>query len=162
MLVWQLSFVAFAGVMILAPLLQAYFFGDKEPGTLRQIMGETISAQIATLPILIVTFGQLSNVAIIANLLVLPFVPLAMLLVFVTGITVWLVPFLAGIVAVPTTWLLTYMTGVAEKLASLPWAVTELQVGWWFAAVFYAALIGLCVYMRRTTGLQLSHSNITE
>lgn len=27
---WQLSFAAFGGVMILAPLLQAYFFGDKK------------------------------------------------------------------------------------------------------------------------------------
>ena len=28
---WQLSFAAFAGVMILAPLLQSYFYGQKEP-----------------------------------------------------------------------------------------------------------------------------------
>lgn len=54
---WQLSFAAFAGVMILAPLLQAYFFGDKKPGTVRQIMGETVSATILTLPILIYAFG---------------------------------------------------------------------------------------------------------
>lgn len=36
---WQLSFTAFAGVMIIAPLGQAYFFGDKKPGTIRQILG---------------------------------------------------------------------------------------------------------------------------
>ena len=38
---WQLSFAAFAGVIILAPLLQRYFFGDKEPGVFRQIFGST-------------------------------------------------------------------------------------------------------------------------
>jgi len=37
-------------------------------------------------PILIGAFGQFSNVAVIANLLVLPFVPLAMLLTFIAGI----------------------------------------------------------------------------
>lgn len=159
---WQLSFAAFAGVMILAPLLQAYFFGDKKPGLIRQIMGETVSAQIATLPILIVAFGQISNVALIANLLVLPLVPLAMLLVFVTGVSVWVLPFLAGLVAMPTTWLLRYMTHIAEWLAALPWAVNEVTFGWWFVVVFYVALGVTCIYMKRATGLRLSYVNITE
>ena len=44
---WQLSFAAFAGVMLLAPLLQSYYFGDKKPGTVRQILGETIAATLA-------------------------------------------------------------------------------------------------------------------
>ena len=65
---WALSFLSFAGVMILAPLLQAYFFGDKKPGTVRQILGETFSAQLVTAPLLIMTFGQISVVG-------LPFVP---------------------------------------------------------------------------------------
>ncbi len=159
---WQLSFAAFAGVMILAPLLQVYFFGGKKPGVMRQILGETISAQIATLPILVVVFGQISNVALIANILVLPLVPLAMLLVFATGLGGWIVPSLAGLLAAPTTWLLMYMTGSAEWLASLPWAVSEIEVGWWFVAVYYSIVIAICVYLQRATRLPLRNSNITE
>ncbi len=159
---WQLSFAAFAGVMILAPLLQAYFFGDTKPGIIRQIMGETISAQIATLPILIVAFGQVSNVALIANLLVLPLVPLAMLLVFLTGVSVWAVPFLAELLAALTTWLLTYMTSVTMWLASLPWAMSEVEVGWWVAGLFYAVLMAVCIYVWRATHLRLRDSNIVE
>jgi len=40
---WQLSCTAFAVVMIVGPLLQRYFFGEKEPGLLRGILGETFT-----------------------------------------------------------------------------------------------------------------------
>jgi competence protein ComEC len=159
---WQLSFAAFGGVMILAPLLQAYFFGNKKPGVIRQIMGETVSAQIATLPILIVGFGYISNVALIANLLVLPLVPLAMLLVFMTGISVWLVAPLGALLALPTEWLLSYMTHIATWLSGLPWAQSELQVGGWFIVVYYIILTIACWYMWRATRLHLRDSAITD
>lgn len=158
---WQLSFAAFAGVMILAPLLQSYFFGDKKPGAIRQIMGETISAQLATLPIIIMVFGQMSNVALIANLLVLPLVPLAMLLVFITGLGVMTLPLIGAMLAVPTVWLLGYMTSTATYLAHLRWAMTDIDVGGW-ALLLYGVLIGACVYMHRATRLSLKDHNIID
>ena len=160
---WQLSFAAFAGVMILAPLLQAYFFGDKKPGTIRQIFGETLSAQIFTLPIIVGAFGVMSNVALIANVLVLPLVPLAMLLTFVAGVGSFVLPTdVANFVALPASWLLGYMTGVASWLADLPWAQTEINISGWIAAGFYGLIIIGCVYMWRRTGLSLRNHNIVE
>lgn len=159
---WQLSFTAFGGVMILAPLLQRYFFGDKEPGTVRQILGETISAHITTLPILVLAFGQFSNVAIIANLLVLPFVPLAMLLTFVAGIGVMVAPPLAAIIGLPAQWLLAYMTTVIQYFAGLSWAQTALSIAPWVVAVAYAAIIVICVYLWRVTKYDLSDANMVE
>lgn len=159
---WQLSFAAFAGVMILAPLLQRYLFGDKKPGTIRQILGETISAQIVTLPILIVAFGYYSNVAIMANLLILPLVPLAMLLTFIAGIGTLFIPAAVAFIGLPATWLLQYMTATAQYFAGLPWAQTELAVGAIAAWVYYAALVGVCVYMWRITKYNLRDTNIVE
>ena len=159
---WQLSFAAFAGVMILAPLLQQYFFGDRKPGIIRQILGETLSAQIATLPILIVAFGQFSNIALVANALILPFVPLAMLLTFVAGIGGVLLPFAATIIALPATWMLDVMITVATWLSSVSWAVTEANLSVWFAVGFYVVLIAVCIYLRRATGYSLRNSNIVE
>lgn len=158
---WQLSFAAFGGVMILAPLLQAYFFGDKKPGTIRQIMGETISAQLATLPIIIIAFGQVSNVALIANLLVLPLVPLAMLLTFATGLGILTIPVIGMWLAVPTTWLLSYMTGVAGYVANLPWAMTDINPGW-TALFLYLVIVGVCIYMYRATRISLRDHNIVD
>ncbi len=159
---WQLSFTAFAGVMILAPLLQRYFFGEKKPGIVRQILGETLSALIVTAPILIGAFGQFSNVALLANMLVLPLVPLAMLLTFMAGVGGLLFPAAAIAIGSPATWLLGYMVNVADYLSNLPWAVSVVQLSSLGVALCYVGLIGLGVYLWRVTGYDLRNSNIIE
>lgn len=159
---WQLSFAAFAGVMIVAPLGQRYFFGDKKPGTVRQILGETIAAQLCTLPILVLAFGEFSNVAILANLLVLPLVPLAMLLTFVAGIGALIVPGTAEMIGMPASALLHYMTTVAQFFAGLPWAQTQITINGWVVAVAYGFLAAVCLYVWRKTRYNLRDSNIVE
>ena len=159
---WQLSFAAFAGVMILAPLMQRYLFGDKKPGTIGQILGETVSAQIATAPIIIAAFGQLSNVAIVANLLVLPLVPIAMLLTLIAGVGSLVFPSFALFIGLPATWLLHYMVIVTEYLASLPWVTSTVNLAWWGVAICYAIIIGACLYMWRVTKYNLRDTNLVE
>lgn len=148
---WQLSFTAFAGVMIVAPLLQAYFFGKKEPGVLRQILGETIAAHIVTVPIIALSFGTISNVAIIANLLVVPLVPLAMLLTFICGVwSITAIPF-ANLIAIPTTWLLGYMVQVATFVSELEWAQSELVVPGWAWLIYALIVVMACAWMWHAT-----------
>lgn len=159
---WQLSFTAFAGVMILAPLLQAYFYGSKKPSAVRQILGETISAQIVTLPILVLAFGQFSNVAVLANLLVLPLVPLAMLLTFIAGIGALILPQIAWLWGQPAEWLLNYMVYVAQYVASLPWALTEIEINVWHAVAAYVVIISITIYLWWATKYNLRDSNIIE
>lgn len=159
---WQLSFAAFAGVMILAPLLQAYLFGDKPERTLRRIFIETMAATVATIPTLLVSFGQFSVVAPVANMLVLPLVPLAMLLTFVAGIGTLVVPFAAGIFGFPAQLLLTYMTSTAQFLGNLPWAMQELAITPLGAGLAYAVIIASCVYMRIVTRYNLHRSSLIE
>lgn len=159
---WQLSFAAFAGVMIVAPLLQRYFFGESKPGTVRQILGETVAAFLVTLPILLGAFGQVSLVAIMANLLVLPLVPLAMLLVFLTGASVLLIEPIGAVFGVASTWLLQYMIGVAQAFASMPWALLELPVPPFVVAVMYGVIVTGCVYLWRVTRYSLREVNPVE
>lgn len=118
---WQLSFAAFAGVLILAPLLHAYFFGDGKPGLVRQVLIETFSALVVTAPLLIVSFGQFATLALVANMVVLPLVPLAMLLTFIAGIGAFMLPMGAMIIGAPAQWLLGYMIYVVYSLADVPW-----------------------------------------
>lgn len=159
---WMLSFAAFAGVMFLAPLLQAYFYGEKKPGVIRQILGETFSAQLLTLPIILVSFGVISNVALIANLLVLPLVPLAMLLTFVAGLAAVVVPPFGELVALPAYWLLSYMTWIIELLAELPWASAELEVGIVMAVVLYGMITLTIIALKRATGFSFRRVNLVE
>ena len=156
---WQLSFAAFAGVMIVAPLLQQYFYGQKEPGIFRQILGETIAAHIVTVPIIAIGFGVVSNVAVIANVLVVPLVPLAMLLTFITGMwTIFNMPFV-WLVATPTEWLLAYMTNVATFVSELSWAQSELQLAMWGWGMYVLIVALACIWMSRATKYDLRDAN---
>jgi len=156
---WQLSFAAFAGVMVVAPLLQRYFYGEKEPGVFRQILGETIAAHIVTVPIIATGFGVISNVAVIANVLVVPLVPLAMLLTFISGMwTIIGLPWV-WLIATPTSWLLTYMTNVATFVSELSWAQSELQVELWVWGVYVLVIAAACLWMTRATKYDLRDAN---
>lgn len=159
---WQLSFAAFAGVMILAPLLQAYYFGSKKPGTVRLILGETIAATLCTLPILLYSFGTISNVAIFANLAILPLVPLAMLLTFIGGLGALVWVGAAHIFGLPAYMLLSYMTTTAGWFAELPWATTELKINGWHVLVMYISLALFTLFMWYKTHLELQDSNLIE
>lgn len=159
---WQLSFAAFAGVMILAPLLNAYFFGDKKENALRRIFIETLSAFIMTAPILVGAFGQVSNVAIIANVLILPLVPLAMLLTFIAGVGFIVLPSFASLIAQPASWMLGYMTNVIEYLSKLPWAVRDMELSQIGVGVCYLIITSGCFYLWRITKYNLRDSNIVE
>lgn len=159
---WQLSFAAFAGVVIVAPLMQRYFFGDKKPGIIGQILGETISAQLVTAPIIVAAFGQISNIAIVANLLVLPFVPLAMLLTFIAGLGGLLFPSIAFIFGFPANLLLGYMVRVIEFCANLPWAVSSFQASVLGVIVCYIIITLICIYMWRITKFKLREVNLVE
>lgn len=159
---WQLSFAAFAGVMILAPLASRYLFGDKKLNTISQILVETISAQIMTMPIIIMAFGQISNVAIITNLLVLPLVPLAMLFTFIAGLGGLFLPVIASVIGLPAKWILSYMIGVVNNFASLPWAVSSVDISWFVFGISYLLIIAACFYMWRVTKYNLRDSNLIE
>ena len=158
---WQLSFASFAGVIMLAPLLHSYFFGNKEPGAFRQILIETLSAQIMTLPLLMMSFGVVSNVALIANMLILPFVPLAMLLTFMSGVMVF-VPMIGVLIAIPTTWLLGYMIQVTNWTAGFELAQMEVSINLWQCAALYMSLILAMIWMKKQTKLDLAKINIVE
>ena len=146
---WRLSFSAFAGVMVVAPLIQAYFFGRAPPGVFRQILGETVAAHLVTIPVIALSFGVISNVAIIANLLVVPLVPLAMLLTFICGMGVVIgAPFIS-VVATPTSWLLEYMVGVARFVSEIPWAQSELGLPPVVWGLYILVLCGVCYWMWR-------------
>lgn len=159
---WSLSFTAFAGVIILGPLLQAYFYGEQKVGFVARTLLETVSAQLLTLPIMLGVFGQFSVIALLSNIMILPLVPLAMLLTFVAGLSQLLLPALAQILSWPAETLLGYMVWAVNWTASFPWAQVKWQLPALGVALSYAVIIGMCVYLRYRTGYQLRQVNIVE
>lgn len=117
---WYLSFLAFFGILMLAPQLYRRIWGEKTPPVLAGIAIETLCAEIMTIPLVMFIFGQVSLVGLLANVLVASLIPLAMLLCFVAGMAGWLMPLFAGWLSWPATVVLTYMLDIAGMLAKIP------------------------------------------
>lgn len=151
---WCLSFAAFTGVIVLAPLLRGYFWEPaRNPSILVRTVVDTAAAQLATLPIILFCFGQYATYALPANLLVLPLVPLAMACTFAAGIGGLLLPGIASIVAYPAHLLLAYMVWVIGRVAGLPGAQEEVSFGIAWLVGSYVILSLLSFYLWRKTGL---------
>lgn len=112
---WQLSFASFAGILIFAPLFQNFLYGGKKPPWLASMLITSISTSLICAPILIYNFGSLSFLSLIANLFILPTLPYAMLLVFLSGIATFL-PCAIGVFSTATTLLLRFHIFVIEFL----------------------------------------------
>jgi len=108
--------------------------------SLKEIILMTLSAQFFVFPLLVYYFKNLSLVSVVANVLVLPFVPAAMLLGFLFG--------LAGIIFVPlgrivgfAAWAITaYQIKVIEFFASLPFASVAVSFTWVALIIIYPIL----------------------
>lgn len=159
---WYLSFAAFAGVMIIAPLLQHYFFGPERPGLFRQIAGETISAQIATMPIIALSFGVIALYALPSNLLVVPLIPFVMGFVFATGLCSFFFPPLAIIFAAISYMLLHYIVVVVETISRTPNAQVDVTFTIYILVMYYILLLAAAVYMKRKTKHDFRQNNIIE
>ncbi|HUS26006.1 MAG TPA: ComEC/Rec2 family competence protein [Nevskiaceae bacterium] len=122
---WYLSFLAFFGVLVLAPLVTKRLFGVREPRLLTAIVIESLCAEAMTLPYVLHVFGQMSFTALLANVLVVALVPLAMLLSLVAGLGGMLAPVVAGWLAWPARLLLTYMLDIATILSRVPHAFVQ-------------------------------------
>jgi competence protein ComEC len=112
---FQLSFSAVWGLQALAPALKERFTSIPDRLGLRSIAAETAAATLATLPATVLTFGALPALAIVANVLALPAVPVA------TGLA--LVATLAAAVwppaAFPFAWTATLLLRYVEAVAAL-------------------------------------------
>jgi competence protein ComEC len=154
---WALSFAAFGGVLLLAPVLHRFFWGSEEPGNIRQVLVGTASAQLATMPIMIFAFGHYSPYALLANLLVLPLIPLAMALIFVAGVGGLALPALAHWIGYPATLVLHYMTSAVQYIANLPGAHGSLTINGLTLALSYLALAGITLTLWLKTDYKLPH-----
>jgi len=87
---WQLSFLSLFGITILAPKISKIL--PSKPKLINDILSVTLAAQIATSGLVIYKFGQISLLAPLSNLIVIPIIPFLMLLGSVAAIIGLLLP----------------------------------------------------------------------
>jgi competence protein ComEC len=152
---FQLSFAATLGLILTVPPLEdafergfARFIGQERARTTVQLLNEvlvvTLAAQVATIPIIVYYFHQISVVGLLANFLILPAQPPVMLL---GGLAT-----LAGLAALPVGRVLAwvalpfplYTIRVVEWMARLPYAAVDLEhVSLTWVWIYYAVLAGV-------------------
>lgn len=77
---FQLSCLATAGLIYGEPLFERWFHFMPKRFGFRSTVATTVAAQVAVLPLILYSMGQLPPYALLTNVLVVPIVPLAMLL----------------------------------------------------------------------------------
>lgn len=154
-----LSVAATAGLVWLAPRIETMFSFMKNIFW-KNAVATTLAAQIAVLPLLLYDTGNLSLVALPANLLVMPVVPIAMGLSAFAGfagiIFGTLAPTLAVMLALPAYLANAYLIFIAQESATLPFAAFTLPLfPFWLVLASYAALIYFASSKRFSTTPQL-------
>jgi len=145
---WYLSFLAFFGVLVIAPLITGRLF-RKPPKLLTMVLIETLAAELMTLPLILMTFSQLSIIALVANVLVVPLVPLAMLLAAVAGLFGAFVPQIAGWFALPARLLLTYMLDIVHMLSSIPAVLIHRSISVFYMIALYVVVLAVIIVLYR-------------
>ena len=151
---FQLSVAAVFGILLLRKPLQALvkrtvFRRSKKPSELiSNMLAVSLAAQLATTPIIAASFGEVSAVGLLTNLVAVP----------LSGpiLTLGIVGILAGAVSVPLAqivnasngFLVTGLAGVAEAGSALPGAAVATPgaslplVGLFYLGCSYASVIG--------------------
>lgn len=119
---FQLSFLAVLGLIYISPYFENKLKRIPDFLNLKESLIATLSAQIAVLPVILYAFHKVSLIAPLTNMLVLPVVPIAMLLGFVTGTLGFVSHYLALPLAYPLWLVLSYQLDVIHYFAQFSYA----------------------------------------
>jgi competence protein ComEC len=119
---FQLSFAAVAAIFTLVRRLDSWLEGYPLPRLVRTAVAVSTACGAATAPILWVQFGALPILAVPANALVEPAIPLLLGLGFVTAGVGTVSPEAAALLAWLNGWIAAYVALCAHSIGSLPFA----------------------------------------
>jgi competence protein ComEC len=143
---FQLSFLATLGLIYLSPGIEIgirRLFRNAVWQKIAVVAGQTLAAQIAVLPWLLFMTGKLAANAFLANLIVLPLIPLVMMTSFLAATS----SFLFWPLALPFAWLsylaLAYLLAVASVFSIMPGVISTGSP----PLIFVALLYGLIFYV---------------
>lgn len=154
----HLSFLAAAGLIYISPQIEIfldrwYFFANKKYR--KALFATSIAAYISTLPYVIFTFGKVSVYALFSNILVVPFVPLAMLLSFLTMLSSFISETVSVVVGFMDSCLIDLMIMVSRVIESLPFSTISVSLTFVGTLLCYVLVFCLVKYT------EVSQSNET-
>lgn len=153
---WQLSFISLLGIVVISPILLQLF--PKRPESLMELLAITLAAQLATVPYIMLVFGSYSLVSLLANMVVMPFIPVIMLGGFVLGLIGVLMPadsyILGNIASAPIRALFEFMEYLSSQKGAIVKAKPEMAlVLLWYLLI---ATLAKIFYKKRLRAESLS------
>lgn len=139
---FALSVLATAGIVLLVPRLQGAL-GRWMPPPLAAAIAVPLAAQLACTPVVAALSGEVSLVAVVANLLVGPAVGPATVLGLAGGLVGLFWPWAGALVGTLAAWCVGWIVTVARHGAGLPQA----SVGWGSGVGAIASLTLLCLVL---------------
>jgi competence protein ComEC len=143
---WQLSFAAVVGILLFAGplrrLLMAWIGGGGGRRALAEAVAVTVSATLATAPLIAHHFGEISTTTLLANLLVLPAVAPAMWLGMLTAMASQVPGFPVEPFNSLNAVLLAYIAQIASWCGRPSWAQLEARLGTAGLIASYLAILG--------------------
>ena len=135
---FQLSFLATLGLIHLSPILAQKLTFLPEKYQIRELAASTLATQIFVLPLLLNMIGEMSLIAPITNLLVLPAVPATMFFGFLTSLVGVVSTFLSTIPGFISFALLTYQIKIVEFFGNLPFVTFQIETfPFWLMLLVY-------------------------
>ncbi|MFA6252490.1 MAG: ComEC/Rec2 family competence protein [Candidatus Paceibacterota bacterium] len=118
---FQLSFLAVAGLIFLAPIVDLFLKKIKflKNDYLRNLLSTTFAAQIAVLPLIFHISQTFSAFSFVANILIIPLMPICLALGFFYCL-LFFIPFLPELIAFLLFPLISFLRFIAEVFAMAP------------------------------------------
>lgn len=139
---FQLSFAATLSILLFYPyVLKGLKF---VPNYLQSILAVTIAAQLGTIPIMIYHFQQLSLIALVANILIVPILAPLLFMAFASIISGLISSGLSAGINKLIHYILLYMHWIVRKLSDVPFAAIKIEnFSWQFILLYYFLLFAL-------------------
>lgn len=153
---FALSACATAGILFLAPAWRDALVRWL-PRWLAEAVAVPLAAQLACTPLVAAISGQVSLVAVLANLLAAAPVGPATVLGLLSGVVATFLPAVGRLVAAPAGWCASWIIAVAQHAADLPVAA----VGWPTSPAALAVLTAGCVLGALVLGWLLARRTVT-
>lgn len=172
---FQLSFLAMAGLIFGAPIIQNLVmkilpdYKQASAGKVQVISwlvefaSATIATQLFVFPLILYEMGNFSTVFLVSNFFILPVIPIAMLFGFAATLMAFLSPIIAFPFSMFSHLLLKYILLATNFFSSFPFASIQIEnFPWWGSLITYFVLV-LSVWRLRKlwpsqSSLQLSAS----
>ncbi|MBD3360358.1 DUF4131 domain-containing protein [Candidatus Peregrinibacteria bacterium] len=135
---FQLSFLATFGIIVVSTMMDKYFKWLPDFFGIREAVIMTLSAQIFALPVIILNFGRLSIISPVANVFVLPLIPLSMVFGFFAVLTSFIWDFIGNFIGFFGFLFLELIIFFVKVFASFSFSSVQIKLfPWWILFLYY-------------------------